>query len=47
MEGFNIDVMRNHVFTAEYDSLSGKSFVLLWNGGTKSCGQRFMVRYDG
>ena len=23
MEGFNIDVMPNHVFTAEYDSLSG------------------------
>jgi hypothetical protein len=26
MEGFNIDVMRNHVFTAEYDSLSGKRY---------------------
>ena len=26
LEGFNIDVMRNHVFVAEYESLSGKKY---------------------
>jgi hypothetical protein len=26
LEGFNIDVMRNHVFTAEYKSLGGRRY---------------------
>lgn len=32
-EGFNIDVMRNHVFTAEYESLGGRRYrtVVQWH----------------
>jgi hypothetical protein len=35
VEGFNIDVMRNHDFTAEYESLSGRRYrtVVTWPNG--------------
>jgi hypothetical protein len=35
LEGFNIDVMRNHVFTAEYESLGGRRYrtVVQWRDG--------------
>lgn len=35
LEVFNIDVMRNHVFTAEYESLSGTKYrtVVAWPDG--------------
>lgn len=34
-EEFDIDVMRNHVFTAEYESLSGRRYrtVVQWEDG--------------
>lgn len=35
LTGFDIDVMRNHVFTAEYESLSGTKYrtVVVWEDG--------------
>jgi hypothetical protein len=35
LEGFNVDVMQNQVFTAEYESLSGTKYrtVVAWQGG--------------
>lgn len=45
-ESFNIDVMRNHVFTAEYESLGGRRYRTVVSGTTVSCERRFSGRCD-